>query len=253
MANPLDLLPIKHPQEYAPEDPMFFYKNVVQPLIVDILRVEANGIPINLERVKELEIQVSNILEEVRNTLRTNPMMLEFLSFEAAKARNEKINKLEEKRKTWEDFHKPFVITNKIHRTWVVNLWLGINSKADMKMEEWSLKDLKKLNQIIASKFIQDILDKTLDENHHIVVEAMKQLAEEKCLAYNKNRISNKINALIEDDLINAFNPSSPIQLQNFFRYYNIESENTTPTGNPKWDRSELLRIQKLLDTMLKE
>ena len=122
-----------------------------------------------------------------------------------------------------------------------------------MKMEEWSLKDLKKLNQIIASKFIQDILDKTLDENHHIVVEAMKQLAEEKCLAYNKNRISNKIDALIEDDLINAFNPSSPIQLQNFFRYYNIESENTTPTGNPKWDRSELLRIQKLLDTMLKE
>ena len=251
--NPLDLLPIQHPQEYAPEDPLYFYNNVVQPLIPDILRVEANGIPIDLEKVQELETQVSNILEEVHNKLRTNPMMLDFLKYEAEKLRKNKIEKLEDKKKTPEDFYKPFIISNKIHRTWVINLYLGANSKADMKMEEWSLKDVKKLNQVLASKFIQDLLDKTLDPNHHIVVEAMKQLAEEKCRAYNKNRIDSKINTVKEDDLINAFNPSSPIQLQNFFKFYGIESENTTPTGNPKWDRSELLRIQKLLDTMLKE
>lgn len=251
--NPLDLLPIQHPQDFAPEDPMFFYKNVVQPLIADILRVEANGIPIDLEKVKELELQVSNILAEVHNTLRTNTIMLDFLKAEAEKLRKGKIEKLEDKKKTSEDFFKPFVISNKIHRTYVVNLYLGSISKANMKMEEWSLKDVKKLNQILASKFIQDLLDKNLDENHHIVVEAMKQLAQDKCDAYNKNRIESKIESLKDDDLINAFNPSSPIQLQNFFKFYGIESENTTPTGNPKWDRSELLRIQKLLDTVLKE
>ena len=66
-------------------------------------------------------------------------------------------------------------------------------------------------------------------------------------------KINTKIEQLQEQDIIYGFNPGSPIQKQNFFKFCGIESEKETKTGNPQWDRAELERLQKLINIMIDE
>ena len=250
--NPIDLLPIKNPKDENPSD-TFFYENVVKHLLPDFLRIEENGIPIDLNKVVELEEVVSTVLDKVHDKLKTNPIMLDFLKDTVSKAKASKIEQLQTKKKTYEDFLKPYNPKNKIHRTYVVNLYLGTISKANMKMDEWSKKDLKLLNQIIASKFISDLLEDKISQDNPIIIEAMKELAEDKCRVFNKNKIETKIEDTKQSDMIMLFNPGSSTQKRAFFDYYGIQSDNVTPAGNPKWDRDELIRVQKLVKMMLDE
>ena len=122
-------------------------------------------------------------------------------------------------------------------------------------MDKWSIKDLKKLNQILASKFLSDLLlNEDIQEYMQLHInKGMLALAEAKAEAYNKNKIETKINNLQEANLISSFNPGSSTQKQNFFKFYGIESEKETKTGNPQWDRTELLRLQKLINIMIDE
>ena len=123
-----------------------------------------------------------------------------------------------------------------------------------MCMEEWSIKDLRKLNQILASNFLQALLDKTINSSMEVyITSAMEALAKDKADIYNKNKIDTKIEQLQEQDIIHGFNPGSPIQKQNFFKFCGIESEKETKTGNPQWDRKELERLQKLINIMIDE
>ena len=85
------------------------------------------------------------------------------------------------------------------------------------------------------------------------ITSAMETLANDKADIYNKNKIDTKIEQLQEQDIIRGFNPGSPVQKQNFFKFYGIESEKETKTGNPQWDRKELERLQKLINIMIDE
>ena len=255
---PHDLLPITRPLEDTnPPDETYFYNNVIQPLIKDIVQMEANGIPIDLAKVAVLEDTVTNVLNEVYKKLGNNELMLKFLRSIAKQYKKNKTEQLESKKKTVEDFIKPFDIKNKVHRTYVVNYYL--EDRPDLQMEEWSIKDLKKLNQILGSAFIQNIVDKKLPTENCLqwmqnkIDLGMLKLAQDKCDIYNKNKIDTKIEQLQEQDIINSFNPGSPTQKQNFFKFYGIESEKETATGNPQWDRTELLRLQKLINIMIDE
>ena len=250
--NPIDLLPIKNPKDENPSKD-YFYTHVVQHLIQDIIRIENNGIPIDLDRVAELEDTVSNVLDKVTEKLKDNPIMLQFLEHNASKAKAAKIEAIKTKTKTYEDFIKPFNPKDKVHRTYVVNLYLGSISKANMKMDEWNLADLKKLNEIIASSFIRAMLDKDDISNHHITIEAMKQLAEDKAKIFNKNKIESKIEDTQNTSFISLFNPKSATQKREFFAYYGIDSDIKTKSENDSWSREALERIQKLLKSMLDE
>ena len=67
MSNlPHDLLPITRPLEdsNSPNE-VYFYNEVIQPLIKDIVQMEANGIPIDLAKVTVLEDTVTTVLDEV--------------------------------------------------------------------------------------------------------------------------------------------------------------------------------------------
>ena len=250
---PHDLLPIVRPLEDTTQyDETYFYENVIKHLIPDIVQMEANGIPIDLSKVSKLEEVVDNVLSEVHKKLTNNKIMLEFLEKESDKYKKNKTKELENKIKTYKDFLKPFDIKNKIHRTFIVNTYLISQVHDDKVMNEWSIKDLKLLNQIIGSKFIQNILDKKVEFWMEDTINlAMVRLAQTKADIYNKNKIESKINTINEQNLILKFNPSSSIQKQNFFNYYGIESEKETKTGNPSWDITELLRLQKLLGIMI--
>ena len=252
---PHDFLPIVRPLEDTTQyDETYFYENVVQPLIKDIVQMEANGIPIDLKKVAKLETTVDDVLGEVHHKLANNEMMLDFLKSVATQYKKDKAEELESKKKEPEDFLKPFDAKNTTHRTFVVNTYLTSNGKDDMIMEKWGVKDLKKLNQILASKFISDLLEGNIQDYMQTYINtAMYQLAQTKSEIYNENKIDSKINQLQEQDLIYSFNPGSPTQKQNFFKFYGIESEKETKAGNPQWDRKELERLQKLLKIMIDE
>ena len=81
----------------------------------------------------------------------------------------------------------------------------------------------------------------------------MDALANDTADIYNKHKMDTKIEQLQEQDIIRGFNPGSPVQKQNFFKFYGIESEKGTKTGNPQWDRKELERLQKLINIMIDE
>lgn len=244
--SPWDLLPINNPKDEQP-DKDYFYNNVVKYLIPDIVEMEANGIPISLDKVAELDEIVSKTLEEVKERLKNNPLVIKFLESKYIKVKKQKIENIKQKKKEITDFIVEFNIKNKIHRSYVINTYLDSIENSHMKMDEWSIKDTKKLNQIIASKFISDLLDsKEFKDNYHIN-EGMKKLASNKCEAYNKNKIEKKIETVQQEKSLPEFNPSSSSQLGEFFKFYEIESENITPAENPKWDRQELERVQRML------
>ena len=256
MSNlPHDLLPITRPLEdsNSPNE-VYFYNEVIQPLIKDIVQMEANGIPIDLDKVSELENVVVNVLDKVHKKLADNEVMLDFLKFVDVQYKKDKTKKLESKKKEPQDFIKPFDIKNTTHRTYVVNTYLITTGKTDMVMDKWSIKDLRKLNQILASKFISDLLAGNItDYMKAYISTAMYNLASVKADIFNENKINSKINQLEKQDLIHSFNPGSSLQKQMFFEYYGIESESETKAGNPQWDRAELLRLQSLLKTMIDE
>ena len=252
---PHNLLPIVRPLEDTTQyDETYFYEKVVKHLIPDIVQMEANGIPIDLTKVSVLEDTVINVLDEVYKKLANNELMLKFLKTISTQYKKDKTEELEAKKKTPEDFIKPFNITNKVHRSYAVNTYLLSIDRKDMCMEEWSIKDLRKLNQILASNFLQALLDKTINSSMGVyIISAMEALAKDKADIYNKNKIDTKIEQLQEQNIIHEFNPGSPIQKQNFFKFYGIESEKETKTGNPQWDRKELERLQKLINMMIDE
>lgn len=253
--HPIDLLPIVRPLDSTNfPDETFFYQNVVCKLIPDIIRMETNGIPINLNKVSGVEETVNNALENVYSQIAKSPLMLKYLESENVAKRKVKELQLEAKKKTVDDFLTTFNSKNKVHRSYLVNHYLVSCNKADMCMDEWSIKDLKKLNQIIASKFLQDLLEGKFNSCATPMIDAaMRKLAEDKAEAYNKNKIETKIEAVQSEQLIKAFNPGSAQQKQKFFSFYGIESENETAAGSAKWDRKEIERLLKLLDNLIEE
>ena len=156
---PHNLLPIVRPLEDTTQyDETYFYEKVVKHLIPDIVQMEANGIPIDLKKVAKLETTVDDVLGEVHRKLANNDMMLDFLKSVAKEHKKVKTEELESKKKEAADFLTIFNAKNTTHRTYVVNSYLISQGKEDMVMDKWSIKDLKKLNQILASKFLSDLL-----------------------------------------------------------------------------------------------
>lgn len=253
---PYDYLPIVRPLEDTnpvPDD-MWFYENIASKLLYDIIVLESTGIPIDLTKVKKVEETVDDVLNRVQEVLSNNPLIKKYLSDRYSNKSDTVIKQVETKAKTAEDFLKPFDIKNKIHRSYVVNTYLKSIDKLDIIMEEWTKKDLKKLNQIIASKFISDLLVDNIQEYMMPIIDtAMRDLARDKADIYNKNKVeaSKEKLAKMKENLV--FNPSSPQQKQQFFSMLGIESDNQTKGGSPQWDRKSLEQLNKLLDTMLEK
>lgn len=253
--SPHDLLPIDRPMEDPnPPTEVDFYNNVVQPLTKDIIELEAHGIPINLDRVSKVEDTVNEVLENVQTILASNELVRAFLSHQDSQQRSSKIQELESKKRDYTSFVQAFNPKNKTHRTYVVNHYLTKNGYSDMLMDEWSIRDLKKLNQIIASAFIDNLIkNATQTFMNDTIDEAMIKLAQDKADIYNKNHILAKQEQMSNTAFVMVFNPGSSKQKQEFFEFYNIESESETKAGAPQWNRKELERLNNLLSIMIND
>ena len=253
MNNPLDLLPIVRPLDEDPKDwpnDTYFYRNVVSKLIPDVIKLETTGIPINLDKVKEVEDTVNNVLKSIKYTLKDNKFIQQYLTSKYIHESDDALASL--KTKTASDFLVPFDVKKKAHRSAVVNYWLKNNDHEDMTMDEWSIKDLRMCNQILASKFLTDLINKDIKGYMTKWIEkAMQEFAEEKARIYNQSKFSSYEAKMQEKKDKLSFNPGSSLQKQEFFQMLGIESDSETAKGAPQWNRAALEQLNKYLDTLI--
>lgn len=243
MNIPKDLLPIKEPKD-QPEKPNYFYQNVVKPLLLDVVRLQSNGIPIDMKKVEELKITLEQILEDVQVRIKNNPTVTKFQKLQAKRVSDKYKNETLGKKKNAYHYFKPYKNGNLTHRTWLVNRVLANLGRSDEKKDGWSIKAIKNDPELMEHYTIQRLLTKTVSVVDLVALDAMADLAEE------KQRIDNlKYEAKAEevpDKLFKDFNPGSAPQKQALFEYLGVESEEVSKeTGLPKWDKEQVERVNK--------
>ena len=77
--SPDDLLPAPEPRTVSPPED-YFYDNVVKHLVKDTVRIMNTGLPIDLDRVEELEVELDSIIAEVKTTLANNTYIQQYLN-----------------------------------------------------------------------------------------------------------------------------------------------------------------------------
>jgi DNA polymerase I-like protein with 3'-5' exonuclease and polymerase domains len=249
--NPISLLPIEHPIKYDPSigNISYFYDNVVQHLINDINRVSLNGIPIDLDKVKELETTVVNVLDIVATKLASNQIILDFhaqLYPKKFKAFKEE----QEAKKRTVDYYMLTYNNSVLHRTYVVNEYLKMQNK--LLVEKASIKTLKELNSEWNNKTIDLIINNKCPKA--LLDKGMLALATHKLVIYNKS-IDTKIKEVGREKILPKFNPGSSLQLRELFASLRIKPLKYSKTsGEASWDRSSIEQILKTTkDKKLKE
>jgi hypothetical protein len=244
--NPIDLLPIEHPTEVDPsiDNPLYFYDNVVKPLIPTVINIQNNGIPIDLNKVEKLEKTLVDLLEEVNIKAHNNKYIQQYLTTVHKRTINDKRQELSIKAKGYKDYYKPYD-TSKIElRTALVNYYFKSKGKDTYCKDKWTVKDLKSLNTFKVDTFIQDVIDKKIDSRSEIAVEAMVDYAASKATIYNKS-LQDKLKEAEKVAL--QFNLGSAKQKKEFFAMVGIEHLSTTDKGEPSYPRKDL---EKILQTI---
>ena len=126
LESPHDYLPIKDPR-YNKLPRTFFYNNVIKPLILDTVRVCSNGIPIDLNKVKDLDNEITNILNNNKNILKNNKIIKNYLYTKnkcliANLVNNTKTEFVTKDKFIGIEFN---YLSDKIHRSYVVNRYLN--------------------------------------------------------------------------------------------------------------------------------
>lgn len=241
--HPIDLLPIEDPlTDKNPPDDLYFYENVIMPILPYVMEMEANGIPIDLTEVRKLEDLTEEVLSKVHQIIDTNPIIIDFLTEQSEDFRNN----AHAKTKIKEDYVVTFNRNNVIHRTFVVNEYLkSIHADKDC-MDKWSIKDIAKYASITGSKFLEDIarnniLNPDTAAKIHFYMEVF---AIQKANLYNE-KVKSRVEGKAKDI---KFNPGSTKQKAMLFEFLGIKSEEETPKGQDKWDRDQLEILKKKLE-----
>lgn len=188
--RPWSLLPAPDPSTHEyPAD--FFYENVAKPLIADTIRVMSNGLPIDLTKVQELEATLDVTLEEVRRRLASNSIVRSYLEYKYSNIKNSYIEEQTAKKKSYEEFMKPFKSSDMIHRSYFMHHF--IQGKPIRPPEEllptgipkWTAKDVK--TYAPSYLVLQQLLAGTLPETNAFVIAGMRHFAEDKAELHNRS------------------------------------------------------------------
>lgn len=250
--SPHDLLPGPEPCTVDPP-PEFFYEKVVKHLLPDVIRMTMNGIPIDLDKVKELEVTIANTLAEVYETIRTNKLMSEFQSIQNSKFKQSYINDQESKKRTSQYYLKEFDYKKMDHRSYFMAEFIKgkpIAPPEDLMptgVRKWTVRAVKAYTESYPA--LNRLLSGELTEtNNNFIKEGMIQLATDKSLIYNRSYAHSIANVDTEVELP-QFNPGSSKQKQELFAWLKVESEDfSKDTGLPKWDRDQIERVNKETD-----
>lgn len=251
--RPWQHLPMPKPCDYDP-GPDWFYRNFVQPLIADSVKMMCAGIHIDYEAVEDLRATIDDVLNNVDSLLLRNTVIQRYQEQRAVVAQKVHYAKSTEAIRTVEDYYRDYD-GSVIHRTWVVNTYLkSIGAEKDVK-DSWTAAALKSYNIFKDDRKLSGIIDKTLQKNSPVLVAGMQALAEFKTELWNRPRYE-KGNTKAK---LEPFNPGSAKQKQELFAMLGIEPMAfSDKTDEGSWGREyiELLLKQstgedKSLDQVL--
>lgn len=217
---------------------MDFYKQVVHPLIPDVIKLMLTGIPIDLSKVKDVEDTVSNVIDKCTKTFAENPKMIAYLEARAEGKRLASHNQMVAKFKTATDCMPEFNWKNTRHRLYVINAWL--DKHGHERETEATISTIRNLANIYGSNFLENFANGIVIKQEYVDT-AMTILGEEKARLYNTNL---KLREDTKPKVVEPFNPGSPLQKQEFFEFYGIKSTQKTEKGSDQWNRAELDKIQ---------
>ena len=252
LESPHDYLPIKDPR-YNKLPRTFFYDNVIKPLILDTVRVCSNGIPIDLNKIKDLDNEITNILNNNKNILKNNIIIKNYLYTKnkcliANLVNNTKTEFVTKDKFIGIEFN---YLSDKIHRSYVVNRYLNsIDRYREYIIKEWLLSDLKKLNMIISSNFISKLLNKGINNDNEYVLLGKEDYIKDKVRIYNKKKACKIKTGLKKLKENSEFNPNSSTQKSDLFSMLDIDIEEKTKSGNDSTGKdviNKLLIEYKLL------
>ena len=221
--SPWDQLPVPEPAKDRPPID-HFYQETSKHLVRDVVRIMNNGIPINLERVKELEDVLDTLLAQVADTLANNRIINSYLIQRHKRQVAEYISDQQSKMKPPSHFLKPFNFKDMSHRSYFMHIYAndqGIAPPTDTLptgISKWPANTAKKL--AASRPLLQRFLEGKLPESNSYVQQALLLWSTHKAEIYNRQYVDNiatcknGTNTKIE---LPEFNPSSPDQKHDIF------------------------------------
>ena len=239
------LLPAPEPRTVEPPD-TYFYDNVAKHLIKDTVRIMANGLHIDLDKVEQLETTLNTQLELVATNLAANPLIQQFLTIQyASQIEAYKLDRASHL-KPPTHFAKPFDPGNMVHRSYFMHLWAlrqGLplpSEEAAPGISKWPVNLCKKFPDPI----IRKLVDGTIDPDTPLIVEAMALFAQHKADLYNAKYVEQMTTPSVPYPI---FNPGSSAQKQQLFEHLGIEPlAFSKDTGLPSWGRDQIEELQNL-------
>lgn len=212
--TPWSLLPTEEPRAEEP-DLGYFYDNVAKHLVKDTVRVMQNGLPIDLERVQELEKTLDSTIEQVHKTLSKNSIITQYMEKRYTQAAEDYRKDRAEKCKSAESYVKPFKHNDMNHRSYFMYLYgqdQGLTQPEELLptgIPKWPANMVKKLagSKPILARLLAGEISETTNKYAR---EAVNLFAQHKADIYNK-KFEHQIKTLEGLD-VPSFNPGSPDQ-----------------------------------------
>lgn len=266
--SPIDLLPLPEPKSTDYPN-SWFYNNVAKHLIEDTVRLMLNGLPINLDRVHELELELDIILERVQDTIDNNIHIQAFQQAKYPYLVEELLTEIKAKMRSPTHYHKEFKASDPIHRSYYMLLFMERNAEALYDVvtpiqevipgvPKWSVADIKQLaNNHLELK---RLLNKAIKPIEKFAKEAMSRFADDKSRIYNKS-YKDQIENISYTTITTPFNPASSVQKKEFFEYLQLEPlAISKDTKEASWGREQIeelliseddLELQKLYQAFI--
>lgn len=239
--SPWDLLPAPEPCTVSPPAD-YFYNNVSKHLVKDTVRIMNNGLPIDLDRVRELELDLDTTLSRVANDLAAHPYVQDYL-----KQRHKTVitNYIEDRKshlKPVHSFIKPFKHSDMNHRSYFMHIYAqqqSLSEPTDLLptgVPKWPANTVKKLST--TRPLLVRLLEGKLLQNNPLVTQAMQLLAEHKAELHNRKYLDQIATPDVE---IPAFNPGSSQQVGELFNMLGYNSDKKSKLTNAEsWNREQV-------------
>lgn len=252
--SPHDQLPACEPR-YCDYPDGYFYHNTAKHLVKDTVRIMANGLHIDLNKVSDLEKVLDIEIDKVHKSLAKNKYIEEFQQLHHKKLVKNFVKDRKSKMRSPEYYFKEFNYKDMNHRSYFMDLFAKENGiatpseKLPTGVSKWPVKYVRKLTG--SYPVLKRLLDGKLTK-HKLINQAMEKLAADKANMYNEKFLQQIRNP---DIGIPPFNPNSSKQKQELFDWLGIESEAfSKDTGLPSWDKDQVNRVyNETSDPLVKE
>lgn len=98
----------KHYPTLIKDDQSDIYENIFKPALRDIVQMQLTGLPLDMQRVLEVKLELESICNNARTKLKTNDYIKTYEEFQAKKWVIDRNSKLKTKQVTIEDFKEEF-------------------------------------------------------------------------------------------------------------------------------------------------